>query len=145
MWFTKGLPNANGMELARPTWVTTQRCTSGACVPCDKAEEGCFVYGHFRPHLYAMPCIHWVAIHPIKILNRRFYEIKAEGGSDLRYSAITITLKCNAGEAVVLWVWWWHLRNGNLKIYFNGVLQTGYLCLHTHPCTCLYICLCACL
>ena len=42
---------------------------------------------------------------------------------DLRESAITVTLKCLAGEPINVKVRIETINNGDVTIYFNGVLQ----------------------
>ena len=99
----------------RPTWLTLQRCSSIGCVPCDKAEEGCFYYsiqGFYQGKRWQK---HELAGHR--------YRLNVAANSDLRESAITVTLKCLAGEPIKVELRTETINNGDVTIYFNGVLQ----------------------
>ena len=84
--------------------MTTQRCSSTACVPCDKREEGCFVRK-----------------------TKDGYKLVAATGSDLHYSSITITLKCVAGEYITMYAYLFGVHNGKMTIYFNGKAVYSHL------------------
>ena len=70
----------------------------------------------------------------------KYYVLTAAAGSDLHYSAMTVTLKCLAGETLLLSSEMLKVRNGKVSIYFNGVpkFRSTYTRLNTRSCRGLY-------
>ena len=65
---------------------------------CDKKEEGCWT--------------EWKA---------KRYQVKVGANSDLTSSAITVTLKCLAGDTVELALLSQFKPQDSMAVYFNGV------------------------
>ena len=108
--FAKELNRDDDIWYARPTWVTTERCSSTTCVPCDKvlAEpelDGCFV-----------------AKGP---LHDSSFKLHTVSSSNMLYSAVKIKMKCLKDEPFKLILnsaahKLMPLVNGNLSLFFNG-------------------------
>ena len=66
----------------RPSWMETSRCNRHSCVPCDKRSsrpdaDGCFVAPTYHHGTFS-----------------NVLQLRTVAGSDLHYSKVTVTLKC---------------------------------------------------
>jgi hypothetical protein len=117
VFFTKGFatgPTLNDINtyqnIDRSTWLTTERCSENACVPCDASSNDPSKDGCFTP-----------ATSP-----HHFYQSTAAAGSDLTSAKMTLNLACKPGEKINLGLTARQIQNGEWKCYFNGVEVTSW-------------------
>ena len=114
--FTRNALSDRSLEMRRPTWITTQRCSNTQCTPCDKESsnketDGCLVWA---------PCGGRDQSKCMRPQSSDGYALKTGADSNMKTSSITLTLKCSKTEAVLFSMSYGSLGNSKVSIHFNG-------------------------